>query len=137
MPTNATTTKTAAPSATGTSGEKSAATPPAAMPTTWKRAPPACDNPLPCSRSFPTNTSGMAADFTASTIRTQACTASNPRISPAVASALPSVVSLPSGPSTATATAAAMPAVISEPHHTTRRRGNRSMNTPMNGDSNV
>ncbi len=52
-----------------------------AMPNSWKSAPPACDRALPCSRSLPESTSGIAADFTARITRTTAWAASRPTIS--------------------------------------------------------
>ena len=79
----------------------------------------------------------MAADFTASAMRTHACTASSPTISAPVANGLPSVVSEPSGTSTAIATTVTTTAVTTSAHQMTRRRGNRSMNTPMNGEISV
>ena len=136
--TKAPTSSTAAPTTTGTNGGTNpASAPPNTMPKIWASAPPACESPLPCSRSLPDSTSGIAADFTASTTRTHACTASNPTISAAVAKVLPSVVSEPSGTSTASATTTTTTAVATSAHHTTRRRGNRSMNTPMNGEISV
>ncbi len=79
----------------------------------------------------------MAADFTARATRTHAWAASKPRINAMVAPTLPSDVSLPSRRRTGTVTTTTMAAVMMLAHHTTRRRWNRSMKTPMNGDSNV
>ena len=79
----------------------------------------------------------MAADLTASVTRITAWAASNPTISAAVAPMSPSVLPAPRGMRTATATIATTLAVIRFDHQTTRRRSNRSMTTPMNGDSSV
>ena len=106
------------------------------MPTIWKNAPPACESAFPWSRSFPERTSGIAADFTASATRTTAWDASSPTIS-AVAPAVPSVESFPSGSSTSPATTPTTAAVSTLVHHTTRRRWNRSITTPMNGEIRV
>ena len=107
------------------------------MPTTWNSAPPACESALPCSRSLPDKTSGIAADFTASATRTHAWMNSSPTIRATVAPTLPSDVSLPSGSITATATTETTTAVTMFDQARTLRRSNRSMTTPMNGQTSV
>ena len=47
---------------------------------------------------------------------------------------LPSDESAPSGSTTTTAITATIAATMMFAHHITRRRGKRSMNTPMNGE---
>jgi hypothetical protein len=63
--------------------------------------------------------------------------ANRPTIRAAVAPMSPSVEPGPKGRRTTTATIATTVAVMMFDHHTTRRRSNRSITTPMNGDSNV
>jgi hypothetical protein len=124
---------------TTTSQAGSAAAAPSAnpIPTTWNNAPPACDRPLPWSRSLPESTSGIAADFTASATRTHPCAASKPMTSATVATTSPSVVALPSGSITIRATAATIAATAMFVQLTTFRRWKRSMKTPMNGEISV
>ena len=50
---------------------------------------------------------------------------------------IPSDERSPRGARATSATAPTTPAVRRPVHQITRRRGNRSMNTPMNGDNNV
>ena len=133
--TKAPTTSTPAPKTTPTHAAiRPPKATPKAIPTICARAPPACDSPLPCIRSLPLNTSGTAADFTARATRVTACAAISARIRPTVAAVLPSEESEPSGMSTTIAITATIAATIRFAHHITRRRGNRSMNTPMNGE---
>jgi hypothetical protein len=106
------------------------------MPTIWNSAPPAWDSALPCRRSLPESTSGIAADLTASATRTHAWIMSSPTISAIVAVTLPSELSLPSGNITPTATIVMTTAVRMLDHARTRFRWKRSMKTPMNGETN-
>ena len=137
--TRAATPSSPAPTTTTSQAGSAAAAPSAnPIPTTWNNAPPACDRPLPWSRSLPESTSGIAADFTASATRTHACATSRPITSPSVATTSPSVGRL------------AQREHRDHGHHhddrghdrrsvhsTTLRRSKRSMNTPMNGEISV
>ena len=107
------------------------------MPTTWNSAPPACERPLPWSRSLPDKTSGIAADLTASATRVHPWMNSSPTIRATVAPTLPSDVSLPSGSMTASATIETTTAVTMFDRLRIRRRSNRSIPTPMNGLTSV
>jgi len=107
------------------------------MPSTWNSAPPACDKPLPCNRSLPDKTSGIAADFTARATRTHPWMNSSPTISATVAPTFPSVVPFPSGSIAPTATSETTAAVTRFDHVRIRRRSNRSITTPMNGLTSV
>ncbi len=136
--TSAATIRTPAPITTTIHDGNAAAAPNAnPMPTTWNSAPPACERPLPWSRSLPDRTSGIAADFTASATRVHPWMNSSPTIRATVAPTLPSDVSLPSGSMTANATIETTTAVTMFDRLRIRRRSNRSIPTPMNGLTSV
>ena len=136
-PTDATT-NTPAPRTTTIHVGNAAAAPNAKpIPITWNSAPPACDTPLPCNRSLPDKTSGIAADFTASATRTHPWMNKSPTISATVAPTLPSDVSLPSGNITPTAISATTAATTRFVQVRIFRRSVRSMTTPMNGLTSV